>query len=258
MAHALIGMVRTVVNFGCTILEDRDCERLAVILHRTKFKMAPPRSERLTAEQAEEVRIMAHRFGKHSIAVAQAFQFECILRQKDVIGEFVPLDEPGDSEVIDHARGLKWLRGLRWEEIDGNFILRHITSKRQKEIVVDLKLAPMVMDELARFRPIIPTKGPIIVSEKTGLPWTASEFRRWWRQIADVCDISRSVKNMDTRSGAISEATDAGADLEHVRHAATHSDIKMTVRYSRGAEQKIANVQRIRAEYRANKDKEVA
>jgi hypothetical protein len=48
---------------------------------------------------------------------------------------------------------------------------------------------------------------------------------------------------MDNRAGAIIEATDADADLEHVRHAATHSDMAMTQRYSRGAEDKIASVQ---------------
>jgi site-specific recombinase XerD len=59
---------------------------------------------------------------------------------------------------------------------------------------------------------------------------------------------------MDSRAGAISEATDAGADLEHVRHAATHSNISMTQRYSRGAEDKITVVQIARLEHR-NKPK---
>ena len=54
----------------------------------------------------------------------------------------------------------------------------------------------------------------------------------------------------NSRAGAISEATDAGAELEHIRHAATHSDIQMTQRYSRGSEEKIANVQRLRVEHR--------
>jgi hypothetical protein len=58
---------------------------------------------------------------------------------------------------------------------------------------------------------------------------------------------------MDTRAGAISEATDAGAELEHVRHAATHGDISMTQRYSRGGTEKIAQVQKARIEYRNKK-----
>jgi hypothetical protein len=42
----------------------------------------------------------------------------------------VPLSEPGISEVI--VRGQKWLRGIVWQEIDENLILRHVTSKKQK------------------------------------------------------------------------------------------------------------------------------
>jgi hypothetical protein len=86
-------------------------------------------------------------FGWPSIALAQAFQFECTLRQKDVIGELVPLSEPGVSLVV--IRNQKWLRGIVWQEIDQNLILKHVTSKKQKLTEVDLKLAPMVIEELA-------------------------------------------------------------------------------------------------------------
>jgi hypothetical protein len=55
---------------------------------------------------------------------------------------------------------------------------------------------------------------------------------------------------MDSRAGAISEATDAGIDIEHVRQAATHGDISMTQRYSRNGAEKTANVLRQRAAYR--------
>jgi len=55
---------------------------------------------------------------------------------------------------------------------------------------------------------------------------------------------------MDTRAGAISEATDAGAPLEKVRKAATHSNISMTQRYSRGDEQATAEVIRIRTAHK--------
>jgi flagellar biosynthesis regulator FlaF len=84
--------------------------------------------------------------------------------------------------------------------------------------------------------------GAVIVSEVTHLPYTDHEFRRLWRMIARECGVPDNVFNMDSRSGAISEATNAGADLEHVRHAATHSNISMTQRYSRDSEKKIAGV----------------
>jgi len=68
-------------------------------------------------------------------------------------------------------------RGIRWEEISEDLVLRHITSKRQKLIEISLKNAPMVMEELALLgQP--PASGPVIVSEFDKLPWTGPEFRR--------------------------------------------------------------------------------
>ena len=175
-----------------------------------------------------------------------------MFRQKDVIGEWVPVSEPGISDVLDGNN--KWLRGIRWEEIDENFILTHITSKRQKEIVVDLKLAPMVMEEMGgKARNQLPAKGAIIIADIQRRPWYAVEFRKAWRRAADNGGLPRSIRNMDSRAGAITEATEAGADLEHIKQAATHSDISMTQRYARGAEEKTAGVMKLRAEHRANK-----
>ena len=247
VAHAKIKMLRSLFSFGASMLEDPECIRLSAVMSSMKFVMASPRVERLTAEQATAIRARAHERGRPSIALAQAFQFELMLRQKDVIGEWIPVKEPGMSDVV--SKGFKWLRGIRWEEIDSNLTLTHVTSKRNKKITVSLKNAPMVMEELALLGDR-PASGPIVIRELDNLPWAAVEFRRWWRKIATEAGIPKAVRNMDSRAGAISEATDAGADLEHVRHAATHSNISMTQRYSRGAEEKIANVQRIRVESR--------
>lgn len=244
MAHGMISKVRTLVNFGFTFLECEYCERVAGALHTMKFPMGKSRSSIVTADQVNDIRKLAHAKGLHSMALAQAFQFECMLRQRDVIGEWVPNSEDGVSEV---TRGNeKWLRGLRWNEIDANLILRHVTSKRNKLLEADLKLAPMVMEELQLLGDR-PASGAVVVFEHTGEPYSSSAFRHKWRELADECGIPRSVKNMDNRAGAISEATDAGAELEHVRHAATHSNIATTQGYSRGAAGKVATVMQLRA-----------
>jgi hypothetical protein len=261
IAHAFVGHLRTLFGFGFTMLEDKECERLCAVMHLMKFPMPKPRTERLTADQAIALRVQAHWRTWSSIALAQALQFELMLRQKDVIGEWVPVSEPGISATVG-PKG-KWLMGLRWEEIDENLILRHNTSKRGKDIEVDLKLAPMVLEELALHtsvpvgylnRASLPASGPVILCEATGYPWSTMEFRRKWRILATKAGIPKEVRNMDSRAGAISEATDAGADLEHVRHAATHSDIGMTQRYSRGTVEKVAGVSRTRVAHR-NKPK---
>lgn len=246
MAHALIGMLRTLCSYGGTMLEDDACITLAGRMGAMRFPMGKPRSSRITAGQVVAIRAEARKRGLYALALAQAFQFDCMFRQRDTIGEWTPKTEPGESDV--YCGDQKWLRGIRWDEIDANFVLRHTTSKKQKEVEINLTLAGMVMEELAGSE--WPKHGPIIVSEATGLPYNAWEFRRQWREIARACGIADSVYNMDTRSGAISEATDMGASLELVRHAATHSDVATTARYSRGSADKIAEVMRLRAAHR--------
>jgi hypothetical protein len=259
IAHAFISQLRTVAGFGIAMLANRECERLALVLSKLKFEQGAPRTEILTAEMAEAHRAKAHEFGWDAMAMAQAFQFELMLRQRDVLGEWVPFSEPGISDVVYPKLG-KWGRGLRWEEIDDNLILRHVTSKKQKKIEVDLRNAPMVMAEFSLYcegkpadqitRADLPRTGPCILNEQTAFPFSANEFRRKWRIVADAVGIPKTVRNQDSRAGAITEATEAGADIEHVKHAATHSDISQTQRYSRGAANKIAGVQQKRLAHR--------
>lgn len=258
MGHAVIGMIRTLATFGATMLKSKDCRAVKVDLHDMRFKSSKPREERLTADQVNAFRAMAHKMGHHSMALAQAIQFDLMLRQKDVIGEWLPLSEKELSDLV--SGNEKWVRGIRGEEIDADLVLHHVTSKRDKMLEPDLKIAPMVLEEfrfmagLGADEPLlrghIPTAGPIIIQEATGLPYTEVTFRKRWREIATAADIPKTVRNMDSRAGAISEATDAGAQLEDVRHAATHGDIAMTQRYSRGAQGKVAKVMQLRSDHR--------
>lgn len=258
MGHALIGMLRTLMTFGATLLESDECRRVKTILHDMRFTMPQPRKERMTADQASAIRAEAHRLGRPSIALAQACQYEFIWRQKDVIGEYVPVSEPRPSDLV--VQDVKWVAGVRWPEIDDNWTLRHVTNKRKKEVEINILLAPMVVEELRLLAGIgpqdellrcyFPWSPPLILNEATGLPYRDHQFRRLWRAIARSAGVPDEVFNMDSRAGAISEGTDAGADLEMMRHAATHSDIKMTARYSRGSADKIKQVQLIRAAHR--------
>jgi hypothetical protein len=263
MAHHVINMLRILVNFGAIYLEEPDCQRISGVLRLMKFKSGKPREEILTVEQASLIRDKAHDVGRPSIALAQAFQSECLLRQKDCVGEWVLQSEKGISDVI--SGGMKWLKGMRWEEIDQNLVLRHLTSKRQKMLEVPLANAPMIVQEFDRqfpgavsgegkvSRDKLPAKGPIIVNERTQVPWTDDEYRRQWRILATACGIPKTVKNMDSRAGGITEATEAGAELEFIKHAATHGDISMTQRYARDGAGKTAKVLSMRAAHRANK-----
>jgi hypothetical protein len=170
---------------------------------------------------------------------------------------------------------MKWLRGIDWSEVDENLILRHVTSKKQKETEVDLKLAPMVLEELVEMtggqeiivtdkvtkkvtvnRHLLPASGPIVICDTNGLPWTNTEWRRKWRKVANACGIPKNVWNMDSRSGAISEAIDAGMPIEWVRHAATHSDVSQTADYDRGQAKATAKVMTARVKNRNKSETE--
>lgn len=262
---AFVATLRTLFRFGAGMLDDLECARLAGAMSSQSYKGTKPREVALSAEQAIAIRRHAHERGWCYMALAQAIQFELTLRQKDVIGEWVPSTEPGVSDVIQtikfkgQKRVMKWVTGIRWEKIDEHLILHHVTSKRNKKIEVDLRLAPMVMEELERLfkvpaadlqRAHLPASGPVILCEINAWPYRNTEFRRKWRKVANTAGIPKTIKNMDTRAGAITEATDAGADLEHVRQAATHSNISQTQNYSRGATQKIAGVMTLRTQHR--------
>ena len=254
---AFIATLRTLFRFGAGLLDDAECSRLAGTLSSQSYKGTKPREVALSAGQATAIREKAHERGWPFIALAQAIQFECTMRQKDVIGEWVPIKEPGVSDVTQTKmfKGKKitkkWITGLRWEKIDENLTIRHVTSKRTKKVEVDLKLAPMVMEEFQRMfgstdRAAMPASGPVILCEVNAWPYYSTEFRRKWRKLATAAGVPKNVKNMDTRSGAITEAAAAGADMEMVRKAATHSNVAQTQNYSRDDAKATAEVMALR------------
>lgn len=246
MAHGMVGMLRTLVNYGFTMLDSQECRNVKELLSGSKFKMGKPRKSSITAEQVVAICQQAHVLGFHSIALAQAAQFSFGWRQKDVIGEMVPLDEPVEGRLV--IGNMKWARGWHWSELDANLILRHITSKKQKAVEIDVKLAPLVLRELK----LLPDGqilkgGPVIICEATGLPYTNVRFRRTWRKIAKTVGVPDDVFQMDTRSGAISESFLLGADSSSVRKMATHAQQSQTDNYDRREAEAIANVMRLRA-----------
>lgn len=249
MGHRLITIVRIVMNFGAA-MELPDCDRLALVLSKMEFENGRARTQELTAEMAQAIIDEANRLGHRSIADAQAFQFELTLRQKDVIGEWVPMSEPGVSETT--WQGKKWLRGLHYREIDSNLILAHPLSKSRKGKVAEFALNhyPMVMAQLAKI-PIDQRTGPLIIDELTGRPYTAVRYRRLWRRIADRVGIPKSIRNMDSRAGGLTESSEvAGDNIEAVRQQALHSDSKTTHRYMRGGIRKRAELAKLRVKHR--------
>lgn len=105
--HAFVKKLRTVFGFGLTILENKECRRIRAVMSTLRFPAGKKSKELLTSSQAVAIMRQAHARGWHSIALAQAFQFELMLRQKDIIGEWVPKKEPGESDIRNRKK--KWL-----------------------------------------------------------------------------------------------------------------------------------------------------
>lgn len=252
MAHGLIVMLRITFNYGSR-LEVRDCDRLSGMMGKEKFKQGAPDERVLTAEHAIAIRAEAHKQGYPSIALQQAFR-DTAMRQTDMVGEFVPLDEPGVSDVVSPRFG-KWLRGARWNEIDRDLMFAHTTSKRGKRLVVDLKDAGMVIEEFNILAPgcvvetatgiivrreLLPAKGPMIIDEKTGLPYIADTFRKRWRRIARAAGVPDDIMNRHSRAGRLTEVIAAGASIEDAQKLAQHSTTAMTSRYWRGGHEAVS------------------
>jgi hypothetical protein len=247
-AHDRMSMVRRLMSFGVMFELHKGqavdhCLRLQTVLGNMSFANSRPRVEALSLAQAHAIRARAHAIGDHEIALAQAFQFELGVRQKDVIGQWLPTSDPGLSDVV--AGGMKWMLGLRWDEIDADLWLEHRLSKslRGKKALADpnagkwkrwnLRLYPMIMEELSRIT--LPSSGPVIVDHLTALPFHHDNaFRNRWRAIADAVGVPRKVQNRDSRAGRVTEVIAAtGGNLEAARKTVGHARAETTERYSR-------------------------
>jgi hypothetical protein len=230
MAHALVSRLRELFRFGATMLEDRNCNRLLDAVSDIRLQTSKSRTVEMTAEQANAIRAVAREKGRFSIAFAQALQFQLLMGQKDVIGEWVPPSEPGESRTTGKKRD-KWLRGLRWECIDENLILRHTIGKSERRIEVDLRTASMVLEELGTSdRHCLPASGPMIICETTGYPYSAAEFRRLWRMIAREAGVPDNVKNRDSTPPGIIVS---GAGRARISQTITRQMINYSLRVLR-------------------------
>src|SRR5262249_1637180 len=133
--------------------------------------------------QVIAARKAAHELGEPRLALCYAIQYEGTIRQWDTRGQWVPLSDPRPSAII--HKGRKWL-GATWANVDANLVLRVRPSKTERttgaEIVIDFRVCPMIMEELARI-PETDRHGPLILDLKTGRPYSYNYFRDKWRDV---------------------------------------------------------------------------
>lgn len=200
MGQSMIAKLRLLASFGSVVLDSDACTKLSTIIGNMRFKPAPPRTEILTIDHARAIRAAATSLAWPSIALAQALQFEIPkLRQVDILGEWVPMSEPGPDDINNGTE--KWVGGLLWSNIDEKmFLSRELSNGRM--LNCDLKRLSMIMEEIHN---VPPWKreggGPMIICEYSAKPWTASEFRRKWRIVADKAGVPSNIQITDGARG---------------------------------------------------------
>jgi hypothetical protein len=232
--------------------EINGCARLHTILAEVRFPQPARRRVTLDLAHVNAFIPKAIEAGRISLALATAIQFDTALRQKDVIGEWEPISS-GDMPTGIVLNGHRWVNGLTWSDIVLDGVSRKITSKTGAIAAHDMTLCPHVR-AVAALIPLDQRVGPLIVDEVAGRPYAGDAFSPEWRIVARAAGLPDHVQNRDARAGFITEAEDAGADLDWVRAAAAHSQVSMTARYSRGAVGKSRKVAELRLAHRAVKN----
>ncbi|GJE29125.1 integrase [Methylobacterium organophilum] len=250
-AWGFMKKLREMLSYGVSA-ELPGCARLKAILAEVRFPQPARRRVTLDLPHVEAFIAKAIEMGRVSLALATAVQFDTALRQKDVIGEWEPIPEgePASGIVLN---GHRWVNGLTWADITLDGITRKITSKTGAIAAHDLTLCPHVQS-VANHVPTAARVGPLIVDEKAARPYAGDAFSREWRIVARAAGIPDHIWNMDARAGAITEAEDAGADLDDARAAAAHTQASTTARYSRGAVGKSRKVAALRIAHRSAKN----
>ena len=245
-AHNTVCMVKTVLRF-CATLRYRDCKLLADELGFVQFERGGAREEEMTFGHASIFIRKAIEMGQrgmipadraHSMAIGVAAQFELLLRQKDIIGDW------------GGQKGEKWTGYFTWENIPGwRWRMKTSKSKYRAAAEFDLQRYSMLFPLLEAV-PHGQRVGPI-VKDEAGRPIRDRAYRKWFRQIARAAGVPDAVWSMDSRAGGATEAEEAGAALDAIQGALTHSRKDTTLRYIRRNTAKIATVAEARSRKRA-------
>lgn len=229
-AHGYVSMLRKAIAFGVRA-EIEQCARIHAILETERFPMSKPRKKSLSRAHVLAIIEGAQRSGRMSIALGTAIQFECGFRQRDVVGEWDEYDE--DRHATYTLRGRQWVNGLLWTDISREGVLTKATTKTGAVVVHDLSLLPLTSALIASIPADKRLFGPVILDELSNRPYAEYAYAREWRKIARLVGVPDDVWNMDARSGAATEADEAGASPEDIQRVLGHSDVKTTMRYIR-------------------------
>jgi hypothetical protein len=251
----VLNILKSALGFG-TVCGYSDCARLRGMLSALRFPSPKPREFAPSLDDVRRAMTAAKALGCPRAALAYAIQLDCAIRPTDLTGQWFPLSDPRPSPVFTGT--LKWL-GPSWSVIDKDLIMTITPSKTSgttgKRVMVDLKLCPLVMAELATI-PLEARSGPLIIDDRTGKPFCRHGFLRLWRRVRVAAGLPPQLWNRDLRAGSLTEASMAGASSDDRAKLAAHSRKVTQQVYDRDTLVSSSRVAEARAKYREqNKEK---
>jgi len=245
--HRMMNRLRAVAKYGGYALRIPEVRETSEALSNMRFRSPVARSIAPTREQVYAIIAEAEKDGNLSAAVGFMMQFELSLRAVDVRGQWLKTDGKEGGIV---RNGQRWQDGLTWEMFApdlGSFT--KTISKTEKSspepLTFDLTPLPDLIERLHTLRRDRRT-GPVVVSERHRLPYTAHGWASAFRRYRDAAEVPRDITAMDLRAGGITEAKNLGADPYSLRDAAQHRQITTTDRYSRSRSENVSKVVTLR------------
>jgi hypothetical protein len=144
-AHGCITTIKIVLGYGVEAnYLGGHCEKLLKALSKMRFAKNPPRGESMTFEQSKAIVCAALAADDVSTALVQALQYECFLRQIDIVGK--RRLEPATYAL---KSGEKWMGKKVWKGmtmamiVNKDNVLRFQKFRPKTDLADDLILATL-------------------------------------------------------------------------------------------------------------------
>ena len=250
-ARMVLAVLKAAISYGVSRRKP-GCKDFGEAIAEQEFPVPRPRTFAPTAAQIDAARKAAHDAGAPGRALLYALVYDTTGRSWDFLGEWLPLTYKKPSAIL--AYGKKWI-GPHWSTIDDKMMMKIKPTKTERttevEVAFDLTVCPMVMQELAHI-PLSERTGPLIINERTGLPYSYPAFNDGWNADFKAARMPKGMWCRDLRAGGVTEGGKAGASKDDRRKVAGHAQEKMTEKYDRDQVKAQRRVMEARVAYRKN------
>ncbi|MFY0633635.1 MAG: recombinase [Vannielia sp.] len=222
--------LRRVAKYGGA-LGINGCANAYALLQVIKLPTPVPRDVYPTRDEVEAIVDAADAKGMFAFGTGYLLCYELCLRAVDVRGQWLP----GEGGI--NRDGKRWQDGMTWDMIDPDItVLTKTPSKTMKSMPKayewDLTLLPVLQARLKLLKNAGGV-GPVITSERSGLPYTLYGWSQAFRRLRDACGVRKELTAMDVRAGGVTEATALVQNPNDLKDAAQHKNLTTTARYQR-------------------------